>query len=78
MTEPTTVLRANRRRRLARRVASIAATPILVLVLLLGVKVLSMYAFAYQSAAAYAAGDYSGTVQAARGQELLNFFEPYK
>ncbi|MEO5535611.1 MAG: hypothetical protein ABIR17_10815 [Pseudolysinimonas sp.] len=78
MTEPTTVLRANRRRRLARRVAMIAATPILVLVLLLGVKVLSMYAFAYQSAAAYAAGDYAGTVQAARWQEPLNFFEPYK
>jgi len=78
VTEPAAVLRANRRRRLARRVAVIAATPILVLVLLLVVKLLSMYAFAYQSAAAYAAGDFPGTVQAARGQEPLNFFEPYK
>ena len=78
MTEPTAVLRGNRRRRLVRRIAVIVATPILVFILLLGVKVLSMYAFAYQSAAAYAAGDYAGTVQAARGQQFLNFFEPYK
>ena len=78
MTEPSVVLGGNRRRRLARRVAAIVATPILIFILLVGVKVLSMYAFAYQSAASYAAGNYAGTVQAARGQQFLNFFEPYK
>jgi len=78
VTEQTDILRGNRRRRLVRRVALIVAAPLLVLVLALVVKVLSMYAFAYQSAAAYAAGNYAGTVSAAHGQEPFNVFEPYK
>lgn len=78
MTDPATLLRSNRRRRVARRVAVVATIPLLVVALALGAKLLSMYAFAYSSAAAYAAGDYPGTTQAARGQKPLNFFEPYK
>ena len=78
MTDPNAVLLANRRRRAVRRGITIAAIPLLVVALAVTVKVLSMYAFAYASAAAYAAGDYAGTTSAARGQEFLNLFEPYK
>lgn len=78
MTDPTTLLRANRRRRRVRRVILIAATPIAIAALALCGKLLSMYAFAHQSAAAYAAEDFAGTTQAARGQQVLNWFEPYK
>jgi hypothetical protein len=78
VSEPGELLRANRRRRTARRVIVIALIPVLAASLLLAVKLLSMYAFAYRSAATYAAGDYAGTVQAARGQEPFNLFEPYK
>ena len=78
MTDPATLVRANRRRILVRRVAFIATVPLLVFALLFSVKVLSMYAFAYQAGAAYAAGNYGGTVDAARWQQPLNLFEPYK
>jgi hypothetical protein len=72
------LLRANRRRRLARRVILIVAVPFVIATLGLCGKLLGMYAFAHQSSAAYAAGDYAGTAQAARGQLPLNWFEPYK
>lgn len=78
MTAPGDALTDLRRRRRVRRIALLAATPLLLVALALGVKVLSMYAFAYSAAAAHVAGDPSGTVQAARGQEPVNIFEPYK
>lgn len=65
-------------RRRIRRIAAIVGAPFLLLAVLLGAKVLSMYAFAYSASSAYVAGDYPGTVQAARGQEPVNVFEPYK
>jgi hypothetical protein len=72
------VLMANRRRRRLRRMLLLATAPVVLVALLLCGKLLSMYAFAHQSASAYAAGDFAGTTQAARGQQLLNWFEPYK
>lgn len=76
MTAPVTPRRD--RRRLVRRIAVIAGIVLLVPLVAFGAKVLSMYAFAYSATAAYVAGDYPGTVQAARGQEPVNVFEPYK
>jgi hypothetical protein len=65
-------------RRRVRRTALIAAAVLLLPVLAFGGKVLSMYAFAYSASAAYVAGDFPGTVQAAHGQEPVNVFESYK
>lgn len=61
-----------------RRLLLLLATPVLVLAVAFGAKVLSMYAFAYAAAAAYVDGDYTGTVQAARWLDPFNVFEPYK
>jgi len=41
-------------------------------------KLVSLYAFAYQSIAAYVAGDDAGSVSAAEGLAPANWFEPYK
>lgn len=78
MTDATAVLRANRRRRAVRRWIAIGSLPLLALALAFSVKVLSMYAFAHAAAWAYAHDDYPGTTAAARGQEPVNLFEPYK
>lgn len=78
MTDPVALLEANRRRLRLRRILLLASAPLLLAALLFCGKVLSMYAFAHQAISAYGAGDYSGTVQAARGQEPVNIFEPYK
>lgn len=78
MSDPAALLRANRRRRAIRRGILVASIPVLLVALAACVKVLSMYAFAYASAAAYATGDYPGTSAAARGQEPVNVFEPWK
>jgi hypothetical protein len=72
------LLRSNRRRRVVRRALTIGAIPVLLIALAVVAKVLSMYSFAYHSAAAYSAEDFAGTTQAARGQEPFNVFEPYK
>ena len=37
-----------------------------------------MYAFAHQAVTAYVVDDYAGSEASARGQEFLNWFEPYK
>lgn len=66
------------RRRRIRRIALLAGAPVLLLTVLYGAKVLSMYAAAYSASSAYVAQDFPGTVQAARGQEPVNIFEPYK
>lgn len=78
MTDPTTLLEANRRRLRVRRILLLASTPVLLVALLFCGKVLSMYALAHQAIASYAAGDYAGSVQAARGLETVNIFERYK
>ena len=43
-----------------------------------GVKVVSMYASAHRAISAFWTADYPATIDAARGQEFLNWFEPYK
>jgi len=72
------LLAANRRRRRVRRWIAIATLPLTLAALLFVGKLLSMYAFAHQSITAYVADDYAGSEAAARGQEFLNWFEPYK
>ena len=49
-----------------------------VIVLAFSIKVIGMYAAAHQSISAYWKGDYPAAIDAARGQEFLNWFEPYK
>ena len=72
------LLAANRRRRSIRKWIVIGTLPLTIAALLLTGKLLSMYAFAHQSITSYVVGDYEGTIRAAHGQDLLNWFEPYK
>ncbi len=72
------LLAANRRRRRIRRWIAIGTIPLTLAALLFVGKLLSMYAFAHQAITAYVVDDYSGSESAARGQEFLNWFEPYK
>lgn len=72
------LLASNRRRRRIRRWIAIGTLPLTLAALLLVGKLLSMYAFAHQSVADYVVDDYAGSESAARGQEFLNWFEPYK
>lgn len=72
------LLAANRRRRSIRRWLAVAGLPFVLVGLLFVGKLLSMYAFAHQSISAYVVDDYAGSESAARGQEFLNWFEPYK
>ncbi|PCE15713.1 hypothetical protein AUC47_12620 [Microbacterium sp. SZ1] len=72
------LLASNRRRRRIRRWIAIGTLPLTLVALLFVGKLLSMYAFAHQSISAYVADDYAGSEASARGQEFLNWFEPYK
>ncbi|MGN8026305.1 hypothetical protein [Microbacterium sp. 22242] len=72
------LLRSNRRRRLARRWIAWGSLPLLLVAVLFVGKLLSLYAFAYQSITAYVAGDYSGSIAAAERLDPANWFEPYK
>lgn len=72
------LLRSNRRRRSIRRWVAIGTLPLTLAALLFVGKLLSMYAFAHQAVTAYVVDDYAGSEAAARGQEFLNWFEPYK
>lgn len=72
------LLAANRRRRRIRRWIAIGTLPLTLAALLFVGKLLSMYAFAHQAITAYVVDDYSGSEASARGQEFLNWFEPYK
>ncbi|MEJ1089552.1 hypothetical protein WDU99_14640 [Microbacterium sp. Mu-80] len=72
------LLAANRRRRSIRRWVAIATLPLTLAALLLTVKLLSMYAFAHQSISAYVSGGYAESESAARGQDVLNWFQPFK
>lgn len=78
MTDPATLLHANRTRRRVRRILLLVSLPFLLAALAFCGKVLSMYAFAHQAASSYANGEFAATAQAARGQLLLNWFESYK
>lgn len=72
------LLASNRKRRRIRRWIAIGTLPLTLVALLFVGKLLSMYAFAHQSISAYVADDYAGSEASARGQEFLNWFEPYK
>ena len=72
------LLASNRRRRRIRRWVAIGTLPLTLAALLFVGKILSMYAFAHQSITAYVADDYAGSEAAARGQDFLNWFEPFK
>lgn len=72
------LIAANRRRRSIRRWVAIGTLPLTLAALLLVGKMLSMYAFAHQAITSYVVDDYAGATGAARGQEFLNWFEPYK
>lgn len=72
------LLASNRRRRRIRLWIGLGTLPLTLAALLFVGKLLSMYAFAHQSISAYVADDYAGAESAARGQEFLNWFEPYK
>ncbi|MBW8762376.1 MAG: hypothetical protein JF592_07295 [Microbacterium sp.] len=72
------LLAANRRRRRIRRWIAIGTLPLTLAALLFVGKLLSMYAFAHQSISAYVVDDYAGSEASARGQEFLNWFEPFK
>ncbi|WP_091228650.1 hypothetical protein [Microbacterium sp. 3J1] len=74
----TALIASNRRRRRIRRWIAIATLPLTLAALLFVGKLLSMYAYAHQSITAYVADDYAGSEASARGQEFLNWFEPYK
>ncbi|WP_231555059.1 hypothetical protein [Microbacterium sp. ZOR0019] len=72
------LLRSNRRRRRVRRWVAIGTLPLTLAALLFVGKLLSMYAFAHQAITAYVVDDFAGSEAAARGQNFLNWFEPYK
>jgi len=72
------LIAANRRRRSIRRWILIGTLPLTLAALLLTGKLLSMYAFAHQSITSHLVGDHAGTIRAGQGQELINWFEPYK
>ncbi|CAN7154693.1 MULTISPECIES: hypothetical protein [Microbacterium] len=72
------LLRSNRRRRSVRRWVAIGTIPLTLAALLFVGKLLSMYAFAHQAITAYVVDDFAGSEASARGQDLLNWFEPYK
>lgn len=72
------LLAANRRRRSIRRWIAIGTLPLTLAALLLVGKLLSMYAFAHQSISAFVVGGYAESESAARGQDVANWFEPFK
>lgn len=77
-TAAAALLASNRRRRRIRRWIAIGTLPLTLAALLFVGKLLSMYAYAHQAITAYVVDDYSGSEASARGQEFLNWFEPYK
>ncbi|WP_292882152.1 hypothetical protein [Microbacterium sp.] len=75
---PSLLLAANRRRRAVRRWIAWCSLPLILVAVLFVGKLVSLYAFAYQSITAYVAGDYTGSVSAAENLNPANWFEPYK
>ncbi len=78
LSAPEDPILRNRRRRSVRRWVLLGSLPVVLVALVLVVKLLGMYAFAYQAIGAHVAGDAGGTVRAAQQQEWLNLFDPYK
>ena len=72
------LLAVNRRRRAVRRWIMWCSLPLILAAVLFVGKLVSLYAFAYQSITAYVAGDYTGSVSAAENLNPANWFEPYK
>lgn len=72
------LLRSNRRRRSIRRWVAIGTLPLTLAALFFVGKLLTMYAFAHQAITAYVADDFAGAEASARGQDFLNWFEPFK
>lgn len=72
------LLASNRRRRSIRKWIVLGTLPLTLAALLVVGKLLSMYAFAHQTITSYVSADYAGAEAAARGQGVLNWFEPYK
>lgn len=72
------LLAVNRRRRSIRRWVAIATLPLTLAAVLLVVKLLSMYAFAHTSISSFVSGAYAESESAARGQDVLNWFEPVR
>ncbi|WP_309105035.1 hypothetical protein [Microbacterium sp.] len=72
------LLASNRRRRRIRFWIAVGTLPLTLAALLFVGKLLSMYAFAHQAITSYVIDDYASSESAARGQEFLNWFEPYK
>lgn len=72
------LIASNRRRRRVRKWITIGSIPLVLAGVALSGKMLSMYAFAHQSISSYVVDDYEGTIRAGNGQEILNWFEPYK
>ncbi|WP_313366151.1 hypothetical protein [Microbacterium sp.] len=72
------LLAVNRRRRSIRRWVAIATLPLTLAAVLLVVKLLSMYAFAHTSISSFVSAEYAESESAARGQDVLNWFEPVR
>jgi hypothetical protein len=72
------LLAANRRRRRIRRWIAIGTLPLTLAALLFVGKLLSMYAYAHQSITTFVSGGYAESESAARGPDVLNWFEPFK
>ncbi len=72
-----TLLAVNRRRRSIRRWVVIATLPLTLAALLFVAKLLSMYAFAHTSISSFVSGAYAESESAARGQDVVNWFEPF-
>ncbi|WP_336644777.1 hypothetical protein [Microbacterium sp. USHLN186] len=83
MTTPTradaaaALLAQNRLRARIRRIVAIATLPLTLAALLFVGKVLSMYAFAHTSISAFVSVAYAESESAARGQDWLNWFQPF-
>ncbi|WP_313356703.1 hypothetical protein [Microbacterium sp.] len=71
------LLAVNRRRRSIRRWVVIATLPLTLAALLFVAKLLSMYAFAHTSISSFVSGAYAESESAARGQDIVNWFEPF-
>ncbi|WCM55753.1 hypothetical protein [Microbacterium sp. EF45047] len=84
MTAPTqadaaaALLASNRRRRRIRRWIAIGTLPLTLAALFFAGRILSIYAFAHQAISSYIVGEYAESEAAARGQDWLNWFEPFK
>jgi len=71
------LLATNRRRRSIRRWIAIAGLPLTLVALLFVGKMLSMYVLAHQSITHFVTGAYAESESAARGLDVVNWFQPF-